>query len=107
MDLAKVLSYLYPDLAGWEVVDRGNGQEITKFPDGVKKPTQKELADAWKIVKAEQDKQQVQQEREARYRKETDPLLYDALAKMDLPELAEWQDARMKIKKELPKPLKM
>lgn len=37
-----------------------------------------------------------------RYMNETDGLLFDALAKMNTPELKEWQDARAKIKRELP-----
>jgi len=103
MDLAKVLSHIHPDLAGWEVVNN----EITKFPDSVPEPTQAELDTAWAEVQSQDRILGIREERKRRYREESDGLLFDALAKMDLPELAEWQDAQMKIKKELPKPLKM
>jgi len=97
MDLSAVLSKLYPNVAGWSTVNN----EISSWPDGVEKPTQKELAEAWKVVKVEREREQVRQEREARYQAETDGLFFKWQAgeiKKDV-----WLAARERIKKELPK----
>jgi hypothetical protein len=98
IDIARALQKLYPDLVGWSVVNN----EIVDFPKDVKRPTQAELEQAWAEVQAEDKRRAVEQARKARYEQETDPMLYDALAKPDLPELAEWKRKRDKIKKELP-----
>lgn len=98
MDISLVLTYFYPDLAGWEVVNN----EITKFPDGVPMPTEAELKKAWKEVQRERAEREVEQKRKARYEQETDHLLYEALTKLNLPELTEWKQAREAIKKEIP-----
>jgi hypothetical protein len=99
IDIARVLDHL--GIEGWEVVERDGSQEITKFPKGVKRPTQKQLADAWAEVQAIDTHGEIEQARKARYEQETDNLLYDALAKLDLPELKGWKDAREKVKEEL------
>ena len=106
MDIDAVLDYLYPDLAGWSVVERNGKQEVT-LPEGLKMPTKAEIEQAWKEIQAIREHNRITQEREARYRQETDGLLYDALAKLNLPELKEWQDARERVKKELPYPAKL
>ena len=100
MDIALLLSCKYPDLEGWEVVNN----KITKFPG--EKPTQKQLEAWWREIEGDLRNKAISQEREARYRMETDGLLYDALAKMDAPELKEWKQAREAIKSELAYPSK-
>lgn len=108
MDISAVLSYVYPDLAGWEVVNRGNGDVIEKWPVGKGapvKPTTEQLQKWWvEEVSIELERERIAVEREQRYRQETDPLLYDALAKMNAPELSEWKQARETIKSELALP---
>lgn len=96
IDIARCLDHL--GYTGWSVVNN----EIVDFPEGVKRPTQKELAKAWAEVQAEDKRREVEQARKARYEQETDPMLYDALARLDLPELKEWREARAKIKQEIP-----
>jgi len=96
IDIANCLEYL--GFEGWEVVNN----EITTFPNDVKKPTQKQLEAAWVEVQAKQEQKRIAEERRMRYVNETDGLLFDALAKMDNPELKEWREARARIKRELP-----
>ena len=98
IDISAVLSKLHPDLAGWEVINN----EITKFPDGVERPTQKDIEKAWREVERERKIGGVRQERKMRYEQETDELLFDALESLDMPELKDWQKARKKIKLEIP-----
>lgn len=100
IDISAVLIKLYPDLAGWEVVDN----KITKWPDGVEKPTQAEIEKAWEEIQQERKRNEIEIARKERYEKETDDLLYEALAKINAPELAEWKRARETIKVELPYP---
>lgn len=106
MDIANILTRKYPSLERWSVVDRGKGQVIEEWPTGKgvpAKPTKEQLQKWWdEEVSIELERERIAQEREQRYRKETDGLLYDALAKMDAPELTEWKQAREAIKGELP-----
>jgi hypothetical protein len=102
MDLPAVLNKLYPNVAGWETVNN----KITKVPKGLKKPTQQEMEDAWAEIQSEREEKRIIQERKDRYEKETDSLLFDALAETNIPELAEWKQKRQAIKDELPKPEK-
>jgi hypothetical protein len=105
MDISAILSCKFPDLADWEVVDKGDGQKITKWPKGVEKPTQMQLQKWWEEeVAIELERGRIASERAQRYRQETDRLLFDGLAKMDAPELAEWQAARAAIKEDLKYP---
>ena len=101
IDLAAVYNHLFQNIPGWSVVERDGEYEIT-LPDGVEKPTKAEIEQAWREVQDVRQKREVKQARKARYEKETDELLYEALAKLDLPELKEWQDKRAQIKEELP-----
>lgn len=100
IDLAPTLSLLYSDLLGWSVVDN----EIVEWPDGVPMPTDEELEQAWAEIQQEQAEREVREKRRQRYQQETDDLLYEALEKVDLPELSKWQTARKKIKDEIPMP---
>ena len=102
MDISAILNYKYPDLEGWQVVNRGNGDVIEVWPKGTPKPTEKQLAEWWPEVKAIIERERIAQERKQRYKQETDDLLYDALAKLELPQLDEWKAAREKIKAEFP-----
>ena len=103
MNVALVLKSKYPDLAGWQTEDHGDGEKIVKWPKGVKEPNEEELQKWWdEEVSIELERERIAAEREQRYRAETDGLLYDALAKLDAPELAEWKQAREAIKGELP-----
>lgn len=98
IDLAPTLSLLYSDLLGWSVVDN----EIVEWPDGVPMPTDEELEQAWAEIQQERAEREVREKRKQRYEQETDHLLYEALAKLDLPELSEWKQAREQIKSKLP-----
>jgi hypothetical protein len=100
MDLPAVLNKLYPGVAGIGTVNN----EISSWPEGLERPTKAQLAQAWREVQQERAEREVVQKRRERYQAETDPMLYDALAKLDLPELKEWKAARDKIKLEIPKP---
>jgi hypothetical protein len=101
IDLSSVLSHLYPDVPGWCVVERDGEQEVT-LPDGIKMPSKAQIEQTWAEIQAERAHREIEQERKSRYEQETDSLLYDALAKLDIPELKEWQDTREAIKLELP-----
>ena len=101
IDLAAVLERLYPDTAGWCVVEQEGKQEVT-LPDGMKMPTKAQIEQAWTEIKIERERWEAEQARKRRYEQETDSLLYDALAKMKAPELTEWKQAREAIKKEIP-----
>jgi len=96
MDIANILTR--KGYTGWNVVNN----EIVEWTSSEPQPTEAQLKLWWVEIKAEMERERIQQEREARYRMETDGLLFDALAKMVAPELAEWQAARAKIKTELP-----
>ena len=102
MDIANILTR--KGYEGWEVVQRdGKEPVITRWPKGVKQPTKAELQIWWdEEISIELERERIAAEREHRYKAETDGLLYDALAKMDAPELAEWKQAREAIKGELP-----
>lgn len=106
MDIASILTR--KGYTGWEVVQReGKEPEITRWPKGVKQPTTEQLQKWWdEEVSIELERERIAQEREQRYKAETDALLYDALAKMDAPELKEWKQAREAIKSELAYPSK-
>ena len=103
MDLSAILNYKYPGLEGWQVVNRGKGDVIEVWPEGVKQPTKEQLQKWWdEEISIELERERIAAEREQRYKQETDHLLYDALSKLDLPELTEWKQAREAIKGELP-----
>ena len=104
MNLSAILNHKYPDLEGWQVVNRGKGDVIEVWPKGTPKPTEKQLADWWPEVQEIRERERIAAEREQRYKQETDALLYDALAKLDAPELTEWKQAREAIKTELAYP---
>jgi hypothetical protein len=95
MDIAKILSK--NGYVGWEVVNN----KITKWPEGVEKPTEKQLAEWWKEIKIELERESIRQEREARYRAEADGLFFKWQAGEIEKEV--WLAARERIKKELPK----
>ena len=99
IDLPAVLERLYPDVPGIQTVDN----EITNFPKDLQLPTKEQVEKAWEEIKVEREYEQIRLERRRRYEQETDHLFFDALAKMDAPELKEWQDARKTIKSEIPK----
>jgi hypothetical protein len=98
-DIARALEHL--GYTGWNVVNN----EIVDFPKDEKRPTQKQLADAWAELQALDAHREIELARKARYERETDGMLFDALAELDLPELKEWRDKQKKIKRDLPKPV--
>ena len=110
MDIANILTRKYPGLKGWQVVDRGKGEVIEEWPTGKgapPKPTTEQLQIWWvEEIALEIEHERIAAERERRYRQETDGLLYDAFAEMELPELTEWKQAREAIKSELAYPSK-
>lgn len=95
IDVAAIISYQFPDLEGWEVVNN----EITKFPGEA--PTQKQLEDAWQEIEIDHRNRLISQEREMRYRAEADGLFFKWQAGEI--EKSVWLAAREKIKQELPK----
>lgn len=101
MDLSAVYYHLYPDIAGWSVVENNDKTEVV-LPEGMKPPTEKQIEQAWVEVQAIREQKETEQARKALYEQETDHLLYEALMKLDLPELKEWQKAREQVKKSLP-----
>ena len=100
MDVAAILNRKFPGVTGWTVVNN----QITKFPKDLTQPDEKELAAWWDEIEIELDRERIALEREQKYKQETDALLFDALAQLDIPELKEWQDAREAVKQELPYP---
>ena len=104
MDIANILTR--KGYEGWEVVERdGKEPEITRWPKGVKQPTKAELQTWWDDeIAVDLERERIAREREQRYKQETDGLLYDALAKLELPQLDEWKAAREAIKTELAYP---
>ena len=108
MDIANMLTRKFPGLDGWSVINRGEGDVIEEWPTGKgapPKPTKEQLQKWWdEEVSIELERERIAAEREQRYRQETDHLLYDALAKLNLPELTEWKQAREAIKSELALP---
>lgn len=101
MDLSAIYAYLFPDVAGWSVVENNGKMEIT-LPEGMKPPTEKQIEQAWAEIQAIREQKEIEQARKELYEKETDHLLFEALMKLDLPELKEWQEAREQVKKSLP-----
>ena len=69
---------------------------------GMKPPTEKQIEQAWAEIQAIREQKEIEQARKELYEKETDHLLFEALMKLDLPELKEWQEAREQVKKSLP-----
>jgi hypothetical protein len=99
IDIARALEHL--GLTNWSVVEKDGKVTVT----GIKLPPQEILDKAWAEVQALDAHREIEQARKARYEQETDPMLYDALAKLDIPELKEWRDKQKKIKRDLPKPV--
>ena len=95
MDITNILIRIYPGLVGWEVVNN----KITKFPG--EKPTQKQLEAWWREIEGDLRNKAISQEREARYRAETDSLFFKWQAGEIEKEV--WLAARERIKQELPK----
>ena len=104
-DYAEILTDLFPDLPGWSVVEK-EGKVTIHWPEAapIPKPTLAELDKRWPEVLAKREHERIAQEREARYREETDGILFDALAKLAErePDLQVWKQAREAIKKEIP-----
>lgn len=99
MDIARVLEYL--GYTNWQVVDN----KITEFEG--KKPSEKQLQVAWEELSVIIENERIDRERRQRYEEESDHLLYEALMKIDIPELTEWKNVRNKIKLDLPKNVNM
>lgn len=98
MDVAAILAMKFGKVSGWEVIDN----VITKWPEGVDRPTQENLEAWWPEIEAEMIMKRIQAERQARYAAETDGLFFKAM-RGEIP-LEEWEAAIEKIREELPYP---
>ena len=99
MNVARILLEKYPNTR-FSVVNN----EIRRWPEGVRKPTQRQLEEWWPEVERKIHNEQIRAERQQRYRAETDPLLFDALEELSerFPELQEWKQAKEAIRQDAP-----
>jgi hypothetical protein len=81
MDVARILIEKYPGMR-FSVV----GDEIKRWPDDVKKPTQKQLEKWWPEVKAKIDKELLQAERAEALQKKSDD------SARNIPGWAKWSE---------------
>ena len=100
-DYAVCLQHLRPG-AEWSLSD--NDYSTLKWYSESPKPSKKTLDEAWPQVQYEQELEQVQQARHARYVAESDPLFFKAQRDEDGVTLDDWKAAVAQIKADLPEP---
>jgi hypothetical protein len=101
-DYAAVLSSIRPGTF-W-VLDGEDYSGLTWLDDSPK-PTKKTLDDAWPVVQHERSMARIEQQRQARYTVETDPLFMKAMRdEEDGVTLDAWKSAVAQIKADLPWP---
>lgn len=100
-DYAAVLIARYPE-AEWSLNANDYAQLV--WLSGDEKPTKKMLDDAWPQVQHDTAVDDVQRQRAARYRAESDPLFFEAQRGEDGVTMADWEAKVDQIKAELPYP---
>lgn len=100
-DYALVLSALHPD-ALWEL--DGNDYANLVWHGPGERPSQESLDAAWPVVDHDVRVGEVQAARQARYRREADPLFFEAQRGEDGVTLADWEAKVAEIKAALPYP---
>jgi hypothetical protein len=103
-DYAATIEVVRPGAA---FVINGNDYSTLEWLDTSPKPTKKTLDDAWPDVELAESIKAVDEARQRRYIRETDPIFLEAWANANpggQPDLTAWRAARAQVKLDLPKP---